>query len=126
MVSRKPLNISMSISRLAYLLWASFSVFRMLRCFLSLVAENRSFSKNMSTIACSPLRKGAIAFVSSELEKFYTLTTSIEPTTFVGMDITRDRPNKSLTLTQPHFVGKIIDLYSVPSSSVNIQCPKIF
>ena len=58
-----------------------------------------------------------LTFVNSELGKSYTLTTNIEPINFVGMTITRDRPNKSLTLTQHHFVGKIMDLYSVPSSS---------
>ena len=58
-----------------------------------------------------------LKFVSGELEKSYYLTTSIEPSNFVGLAMTRDRPNRSITISQPHFVGKIIDLYSAPSST---------
>ena len=38
-------------------------------------------------------------------------------TNFVSLSLHRDRTNKSITITQSHFVGKIIDQYSVPSSS---------
>ena len=58
-----------------------------------------------------------LSFVSTEVEKSYTLTTNIEPTNFVGMTIHRDHPNRSITISQPHFVGKILYLYSVPSST---------
>ena len=56
-------------------------------------------------------------FVSKSLSKVYTLTTSIEPTNFVGLAITRDRPKKSLTITQPNYVVTLIDRFSVPTSS---------
>ena len=55
--------------------------------------------------------------MSSELEKSYSLITSVEPTNSVGLAISRDKPNRSITISQPHFVGKIVDLYSAPSSS---------
>ena len=59
-----------------------------------------------------------LTFVSSELEKSYQLKTNIEPINFVGHTIHRDRDNKSITKTQPHFVGKILDLYlSIPSTA---------
>ena len=58
-----------------------------------------------------------LKFVESELQKSYQLTTTIEPSNFVGLAITRDRVHKSITIHQPHFVSKIIDLYSVPSST---------
>ena len=54
-----------------------------------------------------------LAYVSAELSKSYSLTTTIEPTNFVGLAITRDRTNRSLTISQPHFTSKLIDLYSV-------------
>ena len=49
-------------------------------------------------------------FVSSELAKSYTLTTTIEPKNFVGLAIFRNRAVKSITISQPHFMGKILDL----------------
>ena len=55
-----------------------------------------------------------LSYVSTELEKSYTLTTTIEPTNFVGLVITSDRTNKSITITQPNYVAKLIDLYSAP------------
>ena len=58
-----------------------------------------------------------IDFVSASLSKTYSLTTSIEPTNFVGLAITRDRPNKSLTITQPNYVATFLDRFSVPTSS---------
>ena len=45
----------------------------------------------------------------------YSLATSIELTNFVGLAIYRDREKKSLVISQPHFVGKIMELYSVPT-----------
>ena len=50
-------------------------------------------------------------------ESLYTVTTSIEPTNFVGLAITRDRPNKSLTIIQPNYVATLLDRFSVPISS---------
>ena len=51
-------------------------------------------------------------FVSRELSKFYSPNTSIELSNFVGLEISRDRPNMSITTSQLHFVGKLIDLNS--------------
>ena len=58
-----------------------------------------------------------LTFVELELKKSYQLTTTVEPGNFVGMAISRDRSNKSITITQPHFVSKILDLYSAPTSA---------
>ena len=88
-------------------------------CLFSLVAENRSSSQNMSR--CSKL----LAFVSSELQN-HSLTTSVEPTNFIGLAISRDRPNKSIAISQPHFVGKILDLYAVPSSTAKYPMAEDF
>ena len=35
----------------------------------------------------------------------------------MGIAITRDRPNKSLTITQPNYVATLIDRFYVPISS---------
>jgi hypothetical protein len=67
-----------------------------------------------------------LSFVSTELSKSYSLTTSVEPTNFVGFAITRDRPNKSISITQPHFVGNLIDLYSIPPSSAKYPMSEDF
>ena len=45
------------------------------------------------------------------------MTTSIEPANFVGLAITRDRANKSITITQPNYVNTLIDRFSIPTSS---------
>ena len=35
----------------------------------------------------------------------------------MGLAIFRERANKSITISQPHFVGKIIELYSAPPTT---------
>ena len=67
-----------------------------------------------------------LAHVSSELSKSYSLTTSIEPTNFVGFVISRDRAKHSLTISQPHFVGNLIDMYSIPSSTAKYPMAEDF
>ena len=67
-----------------------------------------------------------LAYVSSELSKSYSLTTSTEPTNFVGFAISRDRANKSITISQPHFVGSLIDLYSIPPSTAKYPMAEDF
>ena len=54
-------------------------------------------------------------FVSKSLSKVYTLTTSIEPTNFVGLAIIS--PNKSLTITQSNYAATLIDRFSITTSS---------
>ena len=41
-----------------------------------------------------------LKFISDELQKSYSMTTSTEPTNFVGLAISRDGQNKSLTIAQ--------------------------
>ena len=53
-----------------------------------------------------------LSFVS----KIYNLTTTIEPKTFVGLFISRDRSSRSLTITLPNYTNTIIEKFSVPSS----------
>ena len=58
---------------------------------LSLGGEQVILSKHVDDRMLAA-KKGSnfLAFVNSELGKSYTLTTTIEPTNFVGMAITRD------------------------------------
>ena len=65
-------------------------------------------------------------FVSSELSKVYSMTTSVEPTNFVGLFISRDRPNHSITISQPNYVASIINKFSVPSSSAKYPMAEDF
>ena len=67
-----------------------------------------------------------LAYVESELKKTYQLTTTIEPHNFVGLAISRDRANRSITISQPHFVNKIIDLYSIPTSTAKYPMAEDF
>ena len=68
-------------------------------------------------IVCSSLREGLNSLHLPLKTYKIGLTTSIELTNFVGLASHRDRTNRSITIKQPHFVGKRIDLYSVPPSS---------
>ena len=65
-------------------------------------------------------------FVSSELAKCYTLTATIAPKNFAGLAISRNRAVKSITISEPHFVSKILDLCSVPTSSVKYPMSEDF
>jgi hypothetical protein len=47
----------------------------------------------------------------SEINKIYNLTTENEVNIHLGMTLTRDRPNKSITISQP---GKMLDRYDLP------------
>ena len=53
--------------------------------------------------------------VSAALEREYSITTDHNPTNFVGLAISRDRPNRKITLSQPHYVDTILARFSVPS-----------
>ena len=60
-----------------------------------------------------------IDFVSTSLAKVYHLTKAIEPTNFVGLAISRDRSNQSITIKQPNYIATLIDRFSIPTSSAN-------
>ena len=50
----------------------------------------------------------------------------MEPTNFVGLAISRDRNAKSINISQPHFIGKLIDLYSIPSATIKYPMAEDF
>ena len=94
---------------------------------LSRGGEQAILSKHVGDCLLAAIKgSDLLSFVNSEFGNSYTLTTNIEPTNFVGMAITRDRPNKSLTLIQPHFVGTIWLFIRFLLRLQNIQCPKTF
>jgi hypothetical protein len=67
-----------------------------------------------------------LSFVSSELAKIYTMTTSIEPTNFVGLSISRNRSARSITISQPNYVASLIDKFSAPTSSAKYPMSEDF
>ena len=66
-------------------------------------------------ILASPPNSSLRGEVSAALEKEYSITTDHNPTNFVGLAISRDRPNRKITLSQPHYVDTILARFSVPS-----------
>ncbi|CAI7876412.1 unnamed protein product [Closterium sp. NIES-53] len=63
----------------------------------------------------------ALAHVKSELQKRHTCTDLGELTSYLGLRITRDRAQRTITLTQSHMVEKVLQrfifTYSSPQSS---------
>ena len=54
------------------------------------------------------------------------MTTSIEPTNFVGLSISRDRSSRSISISQPNYVASLIDKFSVPTSSAKYPMSEDF
>ena len=123
MVYHKRQSILTSIYRLACYPWALCVVFPTPRYLLSPVVESR-YGDDCLLAATRGIK--LLELVSVELKKSYSLTTSIEPTNFVGLAISHDRQHKSITISQPHFAGKLIDLYSVPSSTAKYSMAEDF
>ena len=67
-----------------------------------------------------------LSFVSAESSKIYTMTTSIEPSNFVGLSISRDRSARSITISQPNYTASLIDKFSAPSSSAKYPMTEHF
>ena len=90
-------------------------------------SEQVILTKHVDDILLAATRGTSLLdFVSSELSKVYSMTTSVEPTNFVGLFISRDRPNHSITISQPNYVASIINKFSVPSSSAKYPMAEDF
>ncbi|CAI7847439.1 unnamed protein product [Closterium sp. NIES-54] len=59
----------------------------------------------------------ALAHVKSELQKRHTCTDLGEQTSYLGLRITRDRAQRTITLTQSHMVQQVIQRFGFTHSS---------
>ncbi|CAI7908364.1 unnamed protein product [Closterium sp. NIES-53] len=59
----------------------------------------------------------ALAHVKSELQKRHTCTDLGELTSYLGLRITRDRAQRTITLTQSHMVQQVLQCFGVTYSS---------
>ncbi|CAI7811779.1 unnamed protein product [Closterium sp. NIES-54] len=59
----------------------------------------------------------ALAYVKSELQKRHTCTDLGELTSYIGLRITRDRAQRTITLTQSHMVQQVLQCFSFTYSS---------
>ncbi|CAI7883789.1 unnamed protein product, partial [Closterium sp. NIES-54] len=60
---------------------------------------------------------GALAHVKSELQKRHTCTDLGELTSYLGLRITRDRAQRTITLTQSHMVQQVLQRFGFTYSS---------
>ncbi|CAI7902941.1 unnamed protein product [Closterium sp. NIES-54] len=58
-----------------------------------------------------------LAHVKSELQKRYTCTDLGEPRSYLGLQITRDRAQRTITLTQSHMVQQVLQHFGFTYSS---------
>lgn len=94
---------------------------------LSRGGEDLFLTKHVDDLLlAAPRGSPLLSFVSDELAKVYSMTTSAEPSNFVGLVITRDRASRSLTITQPHYVASLIDKFSVPTSAAKFPMSEDF
>ncbi len=56
-----------------------------------------------------------IEYVRSELSKTYNLTVTPDMTYYLGIHVTRDRPNKKIFLSQPAYIADMMETYNVAS-----------
>jgi hypothetical protein len=68
-------------------------------------------------MVAAPKDSTHLALVESELGKHYTLTTHHDPVNFVGLCITRDRPNRKITLTQPSYLDTLEKRFTIATTS---------
>ncbi|CAI7788901.1 unnamed protein product [Closterium sp. NIES-53] len=59
----------------------------------------------------------ALAHVKSELQKRHTCTDLGEPTSYLGLRITRERAQRTITLTQSHMVHQVLQRFGFTYSS---------
>ncbi|CAI7802994.1 unnamed protein product, partial [Closterium sp. NIES-54] len=59
----------------------------------------------------------ALAHVKSELQKRHTWTDLVELTSYLGLRITRDRAQRTITLTQSHMVQQVLQRFGFRFSS---------
>ena len=52
--------------------------------------------------------------IMTEMSKIYNLTTENEVDFHLGMVLTCDRSNKSITISQPGYMDKMLDNYDIP------------
>ncbi|CAI7819904.1 unnamed protein product, partial [Closterium sp. NIES-54] len=58
-----------------------------------------------------------LAHVKSELQKRHTCTDPGEPRSYLGLQITRDRAQRTITLTQSHMVQQVLQCFDFTYSS---------
>ena len=77
---------------------------------------------------CSPLREEVNSFplFLPNYRDLIPWPLLLNRRNFVGLAISRDRQKKSITISQPYFVDKIIDLYSIPSSTAKYPMSEDF
>ncbi len=49
-----------------------------------------------------------------EMQKIYNLTTEDEVDFHLGVVLTRDRPNKTITISQPGYIEEMLSTYNIP------------
>ncbi|CAI7847113.1 unnamed protein product, partial [Closterium sp. NIES-53] len=62
----------------------------------------------------------ALAHVKSELQKRHTCTDLGELTSYLGLQITRDRAQRTITLTQSHMVQQVLQRFGFTTSSMGL------
>ncbi|CAI7807318.1 unnamed protein product [Closterium sp. NIES-53] len=66
---------------------------------------------------CSTANNEALAHVKSELQKRHTCTDLGELRSYIGLQITRDRARRTITLTQSHMVYQVLQHFGFQFSS---------
>ncbi|CAI7858549.1 unnamed protein product [Closterium sp. NIES-54] len=70
-----------------------------------------------TTLSFATADTEALAHVKSELQKRYTCTNLGEQTSYLGLRITRDRAQRTITLTQSHMVQQVLQRFGFTCSS---------
>ena len=73
-------------------------------------------------VACTP-SSGLHTWVQTQLEKVFTLTSRPESNIHLGLVITRDRPRRSLTISQPAYIQSTLDRFRVTSDHSKVDSP---
>ncbi|CAI7822430.1 unnamed protein product [Closterium sp. NIES-53] len=68
-------------------------------------------------LVCATADTKALAHVKSELQKRHTCTDLGELTSYLGLRITRDRAQRTITLTQSHMVQQVLQRFGFTYSS---------
>ncbi|CAI7841462.1 unnamed protein product [Closterium sp. NIES-54] len=86
-----------------------------------LVFKARYVARDFNDLVFATADTEALAHVKSELQKRHTCTDLGELTSYLGLRITRDRAQRTITLTQSHMVQQVLQrfgfTYSSPQSS---------
>ncbi|CAI7911874.1 unnamed protein product [Closterium sp. NIES-54] len=66
----------------------------------------------------------ALALVKSELQKRHTCTDLGELRSYLGLQITRDRARRTITLTQSHMVQQVLQRFGFVIVTIGLNVPK--